>query len=81
MPSSLGSSLWSDRQTKILQLAKILKFGNFNLKSMFRLFEWIYGVISFIPIDIYGHAIFERNAIVRLFSDVGSHIFYANPYY
>ena len=25
--------LWSGRQTKILQLAKILKFGNFNLKA------------------------------------------------
>ena len=35
MPSSLGGGhlLWSGRQTKILQLAKILKFGNFNLKA------------------------------------------------
>ena len=36
MPSSLGAVgrlLWSGRQTKILQLAKILKFGNFNLKA------------------------------------------------
>ena len=36
MPSGLGGIgrlLWSGRQMKILQLAKILKFGNFNLKA------------------------------------------------
>ena len=30
---AVGRLLWSGRQTKILQLAKILKFGNFNLKA------------------------------------------------
>ena len=29
----VGHLLWSGRQTKILQLAKILKFGNFNIKA------------------------------------------------
>ena len=30
---AVGRLLWSGRQTKILQLVKILKFGNFNLKA------------------------------------------------
>ena len=34
----------------------------------------VHGVNSIVPIDIYGHAVFERNAIVRLFLDVGSHM-------
>ena len=33
MPSSLGSRLIIVVRTKILQLAKILRFGNFNLKA------------------------------------------------
>ena len=37
-------------------------------------FEWIYGVNSIEPIDIIIWPVFERNAIVRLFSDTGSHM-------
>ena len=47
---------------------------------MFRLFEWIYGTNSFVPIDIW--PVFEGSVIIRqFFSDTGSHIFLVNPYY
>ena len=48
---------------------------------MFRLFEWIYGASSFEQIDIIIWPVFERNATVRLFSDMGSHIFPTIKYY
>ena len=48
---------------------------------MFKLFEWTYGVNSIVPIDSYIWPVFERNTTVRLFSDMGSHIFLVNKYY
>ena len=55
MPSSLGSRLiLVVRQAdKNLALSKIFKIRQHQFKSTFRLFEWIYGANSFIPIDTY----------------------------
>ena len=47
-----------------LQFTKFLKFDDFSCKTMFRLFEWIYGANSLVPID--KRPVFERNVIVRL---------------
>ena len=68
MPSRLGGRstvvvTLTGRQTKILQFVKFL--NSISIQSMFRLFECIYGVNSFVPIDI--QPVFEGNAIVRLF--------------
>ena len=50
---------------KMLAVTKVLKFNNFNSKAhTFRLFEWIYGADSFVPIDKW--PVFEGNIIIRL---------------
>ena len=67
MPSSLGGSLIVVVRQAHKNLADSKHFKIWlQFKSRFRLFEW---------------PVFERNAIVRLFSDMGSHKFHVNPYY
>ena len=84
MPSSLsGRSIIVVRQArmhtctharrqadKILAVYKILKFANFNSKAhYFRMFEWIYGANSFIPIKTHSSESRgqEEAACVRVF--------------
>ena len=55
MPSSLGgrSFIVVRQADENLAVSKNFKIWQLQLKSMFRLFEWIYGASSFERIDIY----------------------------
>ena len=58
MPSSLGSRSivvvrQADEYLAVTPVSKNFKIRQLQFKSTFRLFEWIYGANSFVPIDIY----------------------------
>ena len=57
IPSSLGGRLivvvrQADEYLAVMLVSKNFKIRQLQFKSKFRLFEWIYGANSFVPIDI-----------------------------
>ena len=61
MPSSLGgrSILVVKQADENLTVSKIFKIQQLQFTSMFRLFEWIHGTNTFVPIDMYGQYLKE----------------------